>query len=155
MLSDTPLFKRLYRRMTNSFEIELSHNLSTMAFVPSEDVFKTCLTHTSSYTQHNYTVNFTTVSNTKMASLNINYRKKTGPTNVLTFPEENTLNSVYGSIYFAPDIINSESSDRSAHWNLLIIHSLLHLSGYTHHNDEDTKVMQNAEQNILNSLKYG
>ena len=43
--------------------------------------------------------------------------------------------------------------DLRKHLAHILVHGILHLKGYTHQNDKDTKLMQNEEIRILKNLK--
>jgi probable rRNA maturation factor len=138
--------------MTNTFETDFLFKPSESIYTPDCSVFKKCLEHTSSFIDSQFDVCFITVTKIKMASLNINYRNKTGPTNVLSFPESPSMDKICGTIYFSPEIIHEENAGSERYWCLLIVHSLLHLSGYTHENDSDAEFMEAAEDKILNEI---
>ena len=152
MLFVIQLYKLSFQLMTNTFEIDFLYNPSEKIYTPDSSVFKKCIEHTSSFIESEFDVYFITVAKIKMASLNINYRNKAGPTNVLSFPESSSMNKVCGTIYFSPEIIHEENAGSEKYWCLLIVHSLLHLSGYSHENDKDTELMEAAEDKILNEI---
>jgi len=93
------------------------------------------------------------------ATLNEKFRKKTGPTNVLSFPtiptvasEENYL----GDIAICAPIVIAEAEEQNkmpaAHWAHLTIHGVLHLLGYDHVEDHQAVIMENLEIRLLNEL---
>lgn len=87
--------------------------------------------------------------------LNRDYRAKDYATNVLSFPYD-VEPIVCGDLVIAPAVCCREAiaqgktaADHMAH---LIVHGMLHLSGYDHENDHDAEVMENREREILASL---
>lgn len=99
----------------------------------------------------------------EISHLNETYRHKSGPTNVLAFPSElpETLAldiPFLGDVVVSMDVLLEESTklDRSveAHAMHLIAHGILHLLGYDHQNDLDTKAMQSEEIRYLAELGY-
>ncbi|HET6720860.1 MAG TPA: rRNA maturation RNase YbeY [Rhodocyclaceae bacterium] len=87
--------------------------------------------------------------------LNRDYRGKDYATNVLSFPYD-VEPVVCGDLVIAPAVCCREASaqgkaaaDHMAH---LIVHGVLHLSGYDHENDQDAEVMENREREILATL---
>lgn len=100
--------------------------------------------------------------------LNTEFRSKNTPTNVLSFPEhENKLfkaldfiapdNYLYlGDIVFSFETIKNESHDENIefmdHFIHLTIHSILHLLGHDHKEENDAKVMEDLEIKLLASL---
>lgn len=91
-----------------------------------------------------------------MTDLNQQYRGKTGPTNVLSFPAdlpEGIPLALLGDIVLCSPLIEKEAQQQNkkleAHWAHLVIHGTLHLLGYDHENDEDAENMEQREINIL------
>jgi probable rRNA maturation factor len=88
------------------------------------------------------------VSSSAMKKKNHYWRKKNQTTTVLTFSE--------GDIFFCPEEIKKQAFKMKISpkkfYQLLLIHSILHLFGYTHDGKKDTKIMECLEAKILNSL---
>ena len=89
-------------------------------------------------------------NNKKMKNLNLKFRKKNKPTDVLSFQ---TKNKAYiGDIAISYEIVNK----RSKHSNFFIefdkmwIHGYFHLIGYDHKKIKDFKKMNKKENLILN-----
>lgn len=100
------------------------------------------------------------VDEDEMVSLNEQYRHKEGSTNVLSFPYEpipGILSRSLGDIVICAPVIERESEQNDkpllSHWAHMVIHGTLHLLGYDHQTDEETKDMQGLETEIL--LKLG
>lgn len=55
-------------------------------------------------------------------------------------------------------IINQESSifgiERESRWAHMIIHSMLHLQGFTHDSKKTQKFMEDKERELMSSLGY-
>lgn len=101
------------------------------------------------------------VDEEEMIQLNEQYRHKTGPTNVLSFPYEpipGIVSRCLGDIVICAPIIEQESqrSDKPllSHWALMVIHGTLHLMGYDHQTEEETADMQGLETEILLQLGF-
>lgn len=97
----------------------------------------------------------------EMTHLNQLYRKKKGPTNVLSFPFAIPLEpeiSFLGDIVICASVVNDEAKAQSktalAHWAHMIVHGILHLQGYDHENAEDAEQMENFEIKILHQLAF-
>ena len=93
--------------------------------------------------------------------LNRRWRKATGPTNVLSFPAEGVEDyapGLLGDIVICAPVVNNEARQQNkaidAHWAHMVIHGILHLSGYDHENPEDAEKMESFEITILESLGY-
>ena len=107
------------------------------------------------------------VDDTEMSWLNEHYRRKSGPTNVLSFPladsGDNQLSQVaikeLGDIVISVDTAMREAREfhQSLHDRVtwLITHGLLHLLGYDHEISEAEAVrMQEKEQELINKLHH-
>lgn len=83
------------------------------------------------------------IGDAAMAHLNATYRKKQGPTDVLSFPANGTRPrrraEYIGDIAISPETArrNARRFSRSLRLELriLILHGMLHLAGYDHEND--------------------
>ena len=91
-----------------------------------------------------------------VAALNKQFRGKTGPTNVLSFPPAQGEEGFLGDIALAAETIVEEAEfqgkrfqDHAAH---LVVHGFLHLLGYDHMNPDDAEKMEARERAILVSL---
>lgn len=103
------------------------------------------------------------VSIKEMTELNLTYRRKSGPTNVLSFPFSHhpdiTLDPpLLGDVIICPDVVNKEAEDLSientAHWAHIVIHGVLHLLGHDHVVELDALKMENLEIAILADLGF-
>lgn len=84
------------------------------------------------------------ISDAAMASLNQTFRKKHGPTDVLSFPAHRTRSGVNAK--YAGDIaISPETARRNARrfsralgveMRILILHGMIHLAGFDHETDQ-------------------
>ncbi|MBT3549053.1 MAG: rRNA maturation RNase YbeY [Gammaproteobacteria bacterium] len=97
----------------------------------------------------------------EIMKLNKFFFKKNKPTNVLSFPNNSIVKTgefILGDIIICPEIINNESKtyniDRQNRWAHMIIHSMLHLQGYTHDLDKHQVIMENREKKLMNLLGY-
>lgn len=87
-------------------------------------------------------------------TLNKTYRGKDKPTNVLSFPfnESNHL----GDLVLCHTVIAKEAIEQSKtlkdHYTHLVVHGILHLLGYDHENIEDAQEMEALEIDLLNEL---
>jgi len=100
----------------------------------------------------------------QIRSLNKDYRGKDTATNVLSFPLEELHysnpselkvlnNSSIGDIVISYDTLFRESGEQNKnfieHFKHLLIHSILHLLGYDHDNENDAEAMESEEIKIL------
>lgn len=98
------------------------------------------------------------ISAPKMAELNQQYRKKSGPTNVLTFVYEEGKD-LAGDIVLCPAVIQKEAKKFNLRpierWAHIVVHGCLHLIGFDHEtNPQDAAKMEKAEIKVLEKLGY-
>ncbi len=99
------------------------------------------------------------VSAEEIANLNERYRGVEGPTDVLSFPQDEPTAAVsdepitLGDVIIAPEIAQQSATELGttveSELNLLLTHGILHLLGYDHEADEDAEVMQAREAVLL------
>lgn len=101
------------------------------------------------------------VDENESAELNLAYRQKQGPTNVLSFPAElpeEIKIPLLGDLAICAPVVFREAAEQSktleAHWAHMVIHGTLHLLGFDHINDKDAEVMESLEISILMGLHY-
>ena len=101
------------------------------------------------------------VDETEIAQLNRRYRRKRGPTNVLSFRFENppgARSDVLGDVVICAPVVNREATTMArtarAHWAHVIVHGIVHLRGFDHENRKDASVMQGIEAKILKGLGF-
>ena len=101
-------------------------------------------------------------NNSKMKYLNKKFRNKNKTTDVLSFPNLDTVDlkkktntEVYlGDIALSYEIINrrSKGSNFDLEFDKMWIHGYLHLLGYGHKKIKDYKVMKKIEEKIIKIL---
>ena len=91
-----------------------------------------------------------------MKNLNILYRDKDKISDTLAFPFDNLVINkkiILGDIAMCANKINTDSlifkKEKPERWAHLLIHSTLHLLGYTHNNKVEQECMENKEIDIL------
>ena len=92
-----------------------------------------------------------------IAGLNVQFRGKDGPTNVLSFPPAPESEAGFlGDIALASETIAREAASQGksfeAHAAHLVVHGFLHLLGYDHENEQDAEAMEAREREILKTL---
>ncbi|MBK9951136.1 MAG: rRNA maturation RNase YbeY [Candidatus Competibacteraceae bacterium] len=100
------------------------------------------------------------VNEAESTALNETYRRKQGPTNVLSFPFESppeVESSLLGDIVICAPVVLREAVSQgktlAAHWAHLVAHGVLHLLGYDH-DEEQADAMESLEIHILAGLGY-
>ncbi len=103
-------------------------------------------------------VNIIFVGHQRIRTLNKIYLSNDHATNVLTFPN-NDKNTTSGDIILCPKIINQEAKQfglpLKLRWAHMIIHSMLHLQGYTHNVTRNRLKMEKLEVKLLTDMNYG
>ncbi len=101
------------------------------------------------------------VSRDEIAELNATYRKKNGPTNVLSFPVDLPAGvdvPLLGDLIICAEVVAAEAHTQNkslqSHWAHMVIHGTLHLLGYDHQSDVDASIMENLEIAKLATLGY-
>ena len=91
--------------------------------------------------------------------LNQEWRRKKGPTNVLSFPADDRHGlapGFLGDIVLCAPVIVREAMQQGkslgAHWAHLIIHGTLHLLGYDHEKHAEARKMESLEKKLLAKL---
>lgn len=101
------------------------------------------------------------VDEDESAGLNLQYRQKDGPTNVLSFPadlpEEVDL-PLLGDLVICAPLVQAEAAEQNkaldAHWAHLVIHGTLHLLGYDHLEEPEAEEMEALEVQLLGVLGF-
>lgn len=90
----------------------------------------------------------------RLRALNLDFRGKDKPTNVLSFPSADP--GYGGDIAIAYGVTKKEAkaagkafADHASH---LVVHGVLHLAGYDHERPKDAKAMEPLEVKILKAL---
>ena len=103
-------------------------------------------------------VNLNFISKNEIQKLNLRFLNKDKPTNVLSFPSSGVSfdNQILGDIAICSEIIKNEACDQKKleqnHLSHIILHSLLHLSGYDHQDKNSAEQMESLEVAVLEKL---
>jgi len=109
------------------------------------------------------------VDDAESQQLNLDYRGKDKPTNVLSFPaqmedfeaefdipelmEELGDDTYLGDLVINAPLVQREASEQSKavmdHWAHLVMHGCLHLQGYDHIEDAEAELMEGLEIALL------
>ncbi len=157
------LMKKLIRKKMNNVIIENN----TSEILSSEDEF-TIINAINSVVENfnikeDIEVSVTLVSSEEIKKLNNEYRDVDKVTDVLSFPLDNPLDSDSSlPTYFLGDVVINrekimEQSIEFSHsyereLSYLVVHSMLHLLGYDHIEEEDRVLMRQKEKEIMSEL---
>ncbi|ACS96630.1 metal-binding heat shock protein [Aggregatibacter aphrophilus NJ8700] len=94
-------------------------------------------------------------------ALNLNYRGKDRPTNVLSFPFEcpdEVELPLLGDLVICRQVVEREAQEQGkplmAHWAHMVVHGSLHLLGYDHIEDDEAEEMESLETQIMIGLGF-
>ena len=94
-------------------------------------------------------------------ALNLNYRAKDRPTNVLSFPFEcpdEVELPLLGDLVICRQVVEREAQEQDkpvmAHWAHMVVHGSLHLLGYDHIEDDEAEEMESLETQIMTGLGF-
>ena len=94
-------------------------------------------------------------------ALNLNYRGKHRPTNVLSFPFEcpdEVELPLLGDLVICRQVVEREAQEQDkplmAHWAHMVVHGSLHLLGYDHIEDDEAEEMESLETQIMTGLGF-
>jgi probable rRNA maturation factor len=102
------------------------------------------------------------VDEAESAQLNETYRRKCGPTNVLSFPFETPSGvpplALLGDVVVCAPVVAREAREQGklpmAHWAHMVVHGILHLLGYDHVAKAEAEEMEAMESELLGRLGY-
>ena len=101
------------------------------------------------------------VSKTKIKALNLKFRKKNKPTDILSF-ESGTENQpkgmrILGELVFCLEVLKKQAKEQKhsneVEMTILLVHGLLHLLGFDHERSvKDEKKMKQLEEQVLSKI---
>lgn len=99
-------------------------------------------------------INICVVDEAQSAKLNAQWRNKSGPTNVLSFPAD--VPGFLGDVVLCAPVVVDEAAAQNKcaedHWAHLTIHGVLHLLGFDHQTADEADAMETREVGILKGL---
>tara|TARA_B100000579_G_scaffold14306_1_gene10228 strand:- start:55 stop:483 length:429 start_codon:yes stop_codon:yes gene_type:complete len=110
------------------------------------------LSKISLFKRKKYEFSILLTNNKKMKNLNLKFRKKNKPTDVLSFPSKNKI--YIGDIAISYEMVNKRSkiSNFFLEFDKMWVHGYFHLNGYDHKKLKDYKRMIKKENLVLNYL---
>ena len=132
---------------------------TTSSAVPGNDALERACCATLAYCDRRGAVSLRVTDREEMQALNAQFRGKPMPTNVLSFPadveiEEGML--LLGDIVLCAPVVETEALAQNkttdAHYLHMVVHGTLHLLGYDHIDDDDARIMEQCEREVLARL---
>ena len=99
-------------------------------------------------------------------ALNRDFRRRDHATNVLSFPFPEVppeamaeLGAPYvGDLAICAPVVAREAREQGkraeAHWAHMVVHGVLHLAGFDHHEDTEAERMESRERDVLAALGF-
>ena len=106
-------------------------------------------------------VSVRTVGSARSRSLNLGYRGKDKPTNVLSFEGPGAMpdgSRILGELVICVPVVAREAraqgKSAESHWAHMTVHGVLHLLGFDHERDREARKMAAREIQILDRLGF-
>ncbi|EFE93467.1 rRNA maturation RNase YbeY [Serratia odorifera] len=129
--------------------------------LPDEAAFQRWLEGVLPQFQAEAEVTIRLVDEAESHQLNLTYRGKDKPTNVLSFPFEAPPGielPLLGDLIICRQVVEQEAVEQGkaleAHWAHMVVHGSLHLLGYDHIEDDEAEEMESLETEIMQGLGY-
>ena len=133
----------------------------TVDGIPEEDTIRQWVLQVLPEHKRDSELTIRVVDEAEITALNRQYRGKDGATNVLSFPYEaipGVATDLLGDIVICAPVVASEAVAQDkpleAHWAHMVIHGVLHLLDYDHHQDAEAHKMEARETELLDGLGY-
>ena len=131
-------------------------NNSSFTALPSSDLIGAWCRHALETLNYSGEIYIGFINTPEMHAINLTYRHKDKPTNVLSFPftaPPGIETSTLGDILICPEIIFQEAEEQNKklehHFAHMVIHGTLHLLGYDHETPEEAVIMESLEKKLL------
>ncbi len=141
--------------------LDLQLACADTANLPSEADFQRWLDAAVLPFQEEAEVTVRLVDEAESNQLNLTYRGKDKPTNVLSFPFEcppGVELPLLGDLIICRQVVEREASEQNkpllAHWAHMVVHGSLHLLGYDHIDDDEAEEMEALEVEFMQALGY-
>jgi probable rRNA maturation factor len=136
---------------------------STSVNIPADDQFANWVSAALHGREGAYRLAIRIVDEAEMRRFNFQYRHKDHATNVLSFPADLPANlpaelrdSVLGDLLICAPLVEREAHEQKRpatdHWAHLTVHGVLHLLGHDHQHEDEARVMESLETEILAKL---
>ena len=144
-----------------SVTLDLQLACADSAGLPAEADFQRWLDAAILPFQQEAEVTVRVVDSAESHQLNLTYRGKDKPTNVLSFPFEcppGVELPLLGDLVICRQVVEQEAQEQNkpllAHWAHMVVHGSLHLLGYDHIEDDEAEEMEALEIEFLAALGY-
>lgn len=132
---------------------------ASSAQLPSENQFQQWVDAALAGLEEDAELSIRLVDEPESAELNLEYRGKQGPTNVLSFPFDSPVPMtpmLLGDLVICVPVVAREAVEQDKaqddHMAHMVVHGCLHLLGYDHLEDDEAEQMEALEIKILQTL---
>lgn len=134
---------------------------STHTNLPTRQQFEHWLIAILPKDKQHHDITIRIVDKEESQSLNVQYRQKDKPTNVLSFcadlPADIDI-PLLGDLVICADVVASEAREQKkqwhTHWAHMVIHGTLHLLGYDHETSHEAEIMEDIEIQCMKQLGF-
>lgn len=145
--------------MSYRIDIEVNSRSEKIPAVEKMELWVSTALHSDELTEAEVSIYIT--DETESQELNLEYRGKDKPTNVLSFPADipdEVGIPLLGDLVVCAPVVETEAAEQGksldAHWAHMLIHGTLHLLGYDHIHDDEANVMEALETRLLAQLGF-
>ncbi|WP_434137172.1 rRNA maturation RNase YbeY [Photobacterium leiognathi] len=141
--------------------LDLQYATESQDGLPTEAEFQQWLDAAVTPFQADAEVTIRLVDEADSHELNLEYRGKDCPTNVLSFPFEAPPGielELLGDLIICRQVVEKEALEQNkplkAHWAHMVVHGSLHLLGYDHIEDDEAEEMEGLETEIMQNMGF-
>ncbi|HIF9114656.1 TPA: rRNA maturation RNase YbeY [Photobacterium damselae] len=141
--------------------LDLQYATESETGLPAEADFQSWLEAAITTFQTDAEVTIRLVDEAESHQLNLEYRGKDRPTNVLSFPFEAPPGmemDLLGDLVICRQVVEREAPEQNktltAHWAHMVVHGSLHLLGYDHIEDDEAEEMEALETEIMEKMGF-
>ncbi|WP_419208797.1 rRNA maturation RNase YbeY [Photobacterium leiognathi subsp. mandapamensis] len=141
--------------------LDLQYATESQDELPTEAEFQQWLDAAVTPFQADAEVTIRLVDEADSHELNLEYRGKDRPTNVLSFPFEAPPGielELLGDLIICRQVVEKEALEQNkqlkAHWAHMVVHGSLHLLGYDHIEDDEAEEMEGLETEIMQNMGF-
>lgn len=141
------------------FQINLTKNVRKL-YQPKLNQVKSYIRNSLIKKYNAISISVIIVSALKSRELNLKYRNRDYPTNVISLEDRSTLsqfNMLQGELILCDEVIKNEAGSMGkieAHYAHMLVHGVLHLQGLDHIEDDEANKMERLEIKILKKLGF-
>ncbi len=144
-------------------DIDISRDASDNCWLEINDseviaIIESITSNLSDYSFNTAELSIVLSDSKNVHELNLQYRQKDKPTNILSFPinDNGQTDGLLGDLILAYEVVKQEVENEQKnfkdHFTHLLLHGLLHLLGYDHIEDAEAETMEDLEIETLKKI---